>query len=302
MLLWMLLGGLVVLLSVRILMVRPRRHVEVLATTFGQDGSLGADGRGRYDQGTYYLNPQECLTQLQIESMLQGSRAYEPLILVKGKSCCMVITHPVGLSHMGDMACRIARETIFGLYQGDDETSPKDFLEQACFLAHRNINEQMYVSNSGCSVAVLHIERGKLHWASSGDVGIYLCTHEMRSLNRMDLYKHRLRERVLEKKLKEEAVVNNRLKNELTAYLGHENLRQVELSDMPVMLRPSDQLLVVSKEVYEAFSPLRMEGILRSILKPKEKMMALESAFACGSQGEERRGYRPVAVIACKFR
>jgi len=233
-----------------------------------------------------------------------GNKKNDPLVIQKEKECLIIVTDPVGAGRTGDLACLIAKEKIANQYATSiANISPADFLKKACFLAHRGISEQMNANSGGCSIALIYINKKQLSYASVGDIGIYLCEDELKLINQFDLYKYQLRGRVLERKMNEERLLNNRLRNELTAYLGHENLTKVNLNIEPLKLHKSNKLFIATKDVYDAITPLALEAIiLQSSSVFSNKIERLEMVYHEQKQAKEKRPSTASAVLISHFK
>jgi len=227
----------------------------------------------------------------------------EPLVIRKEKESLIVVTDPVGDRRIGESACQIAQEVITKHYlSGMANTAPAEFLKKACFLAHRGISEQMNANSGGCSIALVYINKKELSYVSVGDIGIYLCDDELEQVNQFDLYKHQLRGRVLERKLSEERLLSNRLRNELTAYLGHENLKKVNLSEQPIPLFRSDKLFIATRDVYGVITPLMLESIVLRRGRPGGKVQRLEKVYGDLRQAGEMGVSSACVVVVSHFK
>ena len=275
-----LISGVILLIFIRIYLAFPRRYFRILTTTFP-----------KYDYDDVSTVPE----------------LHEPLVLEGGHECFIVVTDPVGHPKTGESACILAQETIKEFYHNQEVgILPKEFLKQACFRAHRKISERINFTTGGCSIAMVYMDRNQLYWASSGNIGIYLCNKELEQLNQMDLYKYKLNECVLQRKIRTGEVLSNSLKNELTAYLGHENLRQIELCDDVLPLKRSDHLFIATKKVYETLSPLELENIIKKGVKGSEKIKRLQTAFwnqvKADLQARESVRGQMAAVLVSRFK
>ena len=232
-----------------------------------------------------------------------GNKSQEPLILEKEDECLVVVTDPVGAKRTGESTCIIAKQSITKYYETSHaHISPNDFLKKACFLAHRGINEQMNANSGGCSITLVYIKNKQLSYASVGDIGIYLCDEELTQLNPFDLYKYQLSSQVLERKISEESLLNNRFKNELTAYLGHENLKKVNVNVAPIHLAKSDQILIVTKDVYEIIPPIPMERVMLEKGKPEHKIEVLKKMYNEQKQANRAKASTASAVLMSHFK
>ena len=232
-----------------------------------------------------------------------GNKNEEPLVIQNEKECLIIVTDPVGAGRTGESACLIAREIISNQYATSvASVSPADFLKKACFLAHRGISEQLNANSGGCSIALVYVNKKQLNYASVGDIGIYLCGDELEQINQFDLYKHQLRGRVLERKISEERLLSNRLRNELIAYLGHENLKKVNLNSEPVRLFLGEKLLIATKDVYDAIAPLTLEAIVTQRSGVSGKVERLERVYHELKQAKEKKPSSACAVVVSGFR
>lgn len=232
-----------------------------------------------------------------------GEGGVEPLILQKEKECLVIVTDPIGDSRIGASACVIAKQIIEAFFETQTPSvSPHGFLKKACFLAHRGISEQMNANSGGCSIALIYLNGKQLNYASVGDVGIYVCDDELKRLNPLDLYKYQLRHRVLERKISEEQLTHNPLRNELTAYLGHEHLKKVNLNDNFMTVVKKDTLLIMTKAIYDVVAPLEVERILFSKGTPGQKMDLLAAIYHEQKPAHERKKLTASAVMMAQFK
>ena len=233
-----------------------------------------------------------------------ANEGHEPLIIKKGNDeALIIVVDPVGTAKIGQMACLIAKEVITNLYETSHaHIAPNDFLKKACFLAHRNISEKINANSGGCSIALIHIYNKQLNYASVGDIKIYLCNDELVPINELDLYKYQLRDQVLKQKINEERLLNHRLRNELTAYLGHENLKKVNLGKQEIHLDKYDKLLIATKDVYDAITPIELEKILFQKGQPNNHLIDLEQIYHEEKQANMKRLSTASAVIVSHFK
>ena len=209
-----------------------------------------------------------------------GNKNNEAVIIQKEQACLIMVTDPVGSLRTGESACLMAKQIITQCYEASHvPSSPTDFLKKACLLAHRGISEQMNANSGGCSLALVYIHQKQMSYASVGDIGIYLCDDELKQMNPFDLYKYQLRPQVLQGRISEDKLLNNRLRNELTAYLGHENLKKVNVSHQPIRLVKRDKLLIATQDVYDVLPPLKMEAILLEERQPTRWVALLEKCY-----------------------
>lgn len=226
-----------------------------------------------------------------------------PVIIKKDKACLIIVTDPVGIERIGTSACMIAKEFITKQFdQNDASINPTEFLKKACFLAHRGISEQMNANSGGCSIALVYINEKELNYASVGDIKIYLNDVELHQINQLDLYKYQLRNRVMEQKISERQLLNNYYRNELTAYLGHENLKKVNTSTKPLPLAKSYKILIATKAVYEAVTMLELEAIAMRKGKPNRKIEILEHIYDEQRQATPKRKPTASAVLVSDFK
>ena len=206
----------------------------------------------------------------------------------KNQEFLAFLTSAVGPTNVGEEACRLADERILDCFHKKEtfETGP-DFLKRCILDSHRLISEHGSSQSGGCSIALVYIKEGQLHWASSGDISIYLNRDKLMRLNQRDLYKFRLREKILSGQISEKRVFSNTLKNELTSYLGYENLKRFETSQRPVKLRKSDHLLLCSRQADEGLTQIEKERLLNQRKATDEKVT--DFCTRLKQQGDQHR-------------
>jgi len=228
---------------------------------------------------------------------------HEPLVIQKAKECLIIVTDPIGPARTGALACLIANQTISRFYEtSPTNCAPVEFLKKACFFAHRQISEQINANSGGCSLCLIYISNKQLLYASVGDIAIYLGDEQLQQINQFDLYKYQLRTKVLEQKISEKQLLNNRLKNELTAYLGHENLKKINLTTTPLALAKSDKLVIATKDVYQAVTPLELEAITLDKGTLSQKLAKLEKTYHEQKPATAKRQLTATAVLLANFK
>ncbi|MBL1230519.1 hypothetical protein IW492_14910 [Enterococcus sp. BWB1-3] len=183
-----------------------------------------------------------------------------------------ILTSGVGPVKVGEEACRIT-DTIISDYFSRKEAfeSEQDFIKRCLLDSHKKVSEHGNTQSGGCSIALVYVKNQHLYWASSGNISIYLNRERLMRLNQRDLYKFRLREKILDGQISEKRVISNTLRNELTSYLGFENLRRFESNQQPVKLRKRDQLFLCNQEFDTLFCQIEKESILNQRKPVAEK-------------------------------
>lgn len=198
---------------------------------------------------------------------------------VNQQESIVILTSGVGPEKIGNWACKVAEETIFELYDDKEPLErPIEFVRRAISECHRRIRNNNTSYSGGCSLALLYFVGKELYWGSSGNISIYVYHDIIRRINKGDLYKYRLRDRILSGQVSENRVLSNSLKNELTSFLGFENFRGFEYSEKPLLLTTKDKILLANFEFSEVFSAVEMEKILAqgtSIQKRSDNFLTL---------------------------
>lgn len=238
-------------------------------------------------------------TACTISLLKLGQEKIHPMIIQTIDECLIVVTDPIGTGKTGVVACAIANEIITAFAkEAKIYISPLDFLKKACFHAHRGISEKINANNGGCSIAIIYIYKRQMYYASVGDICIYSFKKELIRLNHLDIYAHKLIRPMLEGKIKESDINLNPLKNEVVAYLGHENLKKINLSEQSYKLKKREKILILTKEVHQTVSPICLE----KIMKKRKKSHLIEQNYQQNKQVKKRDESIPNGVLVSNFK
>ncbi|WP_086347950.1 hypothetical protein [Candidatus Enterococcus clewellii] len=209
------------------------------------------------------------------------------------------LTAGVGPTGVGDQSSQLAEKIILDFFEKKESfEAPQDFIKR-CFLeSHKKISEHSNAQSGGCSLGLVYITNQKLYWASSGNISIYLNREKLTRLNQRDLYKYRLREKILSGQISENRVQGNTLRNELTSYLGFENLKKIEMSQQAISLKRRDQLFLCNHQVDELLSQIEKEALLNQSKKLTEIVVDIQLSLQ-----KKHNKTEPVKFLAIeKFR
>lgn len=175
------------------------------------------------------------------------------------------LTSEVGPRRNRQIASTIARNIILERFdKKNDYEITLQFLKNCCLESHSAIIQQPTIQNGGCSVVIAFVKDKMLNWVSSGDISIYLYRNQLKRLNKRDLYRNFLREKILKQEISESKVFVNTLKDEITSYLGYENFKKVELNKNGIRLEKKDKVLLCTKEFEQTFSRIEIEKMISS--------------------------------------
>ncbi|GAB2022763.1 hypothetical protein RyT2_18370 [Pseudolactococcus yaeyamensis] len=190
------------------------------------------------------------------------------------------LTSGVGQKRVGELSCKLAEETVRDNFSALNVLeNPHDFLKRCCLESHRKISENINVQSGGCSIALIYIKDRQLFWVSSGNISIYLYDEKMTRLNKRDLYKYKLRDKILDGQISERRVLTNTLKNELTSYLGYENFRYLEGNKQSIKLNRYQKVVVCNKEIDDTISELSMEKVLDKSISTENKLEKFKTLY-----------------------
>ncbi len=139
---------------------------------------------------------------------------------------------------------------------------------------------QRFGGRSGSTLVMVHIQAGRLHWASVGDSAIFLrrgggvfqLDREHTCLNR--LYLQALAQPVIDKTAAERDPEAPRL----TSFIGIDRLTEVDLSLRPLLLQRGDALLLCSDGISGILAPPEIGEAMA--LPPEEGCALLEQMVA----------------------
>lgn len=175
-----------------------------------------------------------------------------------------VLSDGMGGLTAGAMASQAAALTMVSVFSGAPVAErPEQVLLRGCFEAQREVLKlQKEPGETGATLAAVIARDGRCSFLSVGDSRIYLCRgRALIQLTRDQNKRSRVERQIGLGRLPEESLTERGLEA-LSAYVGMENLSQVDRSSHPFALCPGDRILLVSDGVYGTLAEPEMAEAL----------------------------------------
>nr|AGS53136.1 hypothetical protein [uncultured bacterium contig00040] len=168
----------------------------------------------------------------------------------------------------GELASRTAIESIAeALREMDPSCNIPSYLISAAILANGAVGAIPSASGkrgeSGTTLTVAVITKGRLFWASVGDSRIYILRRgEIMAVTRDHSYSLELNEMVAKGRITAEAAATDPGRDALISYLGVEELELIDFNNNAFALEHGDIVLLCSDGLYRSLSDSDIAGLI----------------------------------------
>ena len=146
----------------------------------------------------------------------------------------------------------------------------EDFLKKEAIKADERVSglmdEYNNPLNAGTTVVSVILSEGMFHWMSVGDSRIYLLREKkLIKITRDHNYREKLKELFQKGKITREVFEKEccgKLADALTSYLGMGGIKEIDISQEPLRLKPNDQILLCSDGLYKSLSNEQIEAMM----------------------------------------
>lgn len=142
------------------------------------------------------------------------------------------------------------------------DTPEQILLRGCCFAQQEILRLRQETGETGATVAAVLVRDDRCSFLSVGDSRIYLCRgHTLIQLTRDQNRRSRVEKQIGLGRLPEESLTEHGLEA-LSAYIGMEDLNQVDRSSRSFAVCPGDRILLVSDGVYDTLTEAEMAEAL----------------------------------------
>lgn len=175
-----------------------------------------------------------------------------------------VIADGIGSANTGTVCAQIAVDTVLDRFEPYHELNdPIYFLKSAFGEANKRIQRTVGERRGGASVGAVFLSRSHLYYAVAGDIRIaVLRGEEIIPLSKgqtMDVLAAQAYE---EGKISRQDTLWSMEEKWIWNYLGQDGFHEIEICEQPILLKPGDKILLISKGIFEELSWSEMEDIL----------------------------------------
>lgn len=191
-----------------------------------------------------------------------------------------VIADGIGSANTGMVCAQVAVDTILDRFEPYHELNdPVYFFRTAFFEANRRIQRTIGERRGGASVGSVFLNRSHLYYAVAGDIRIALLRgDEIIPLSKgqtIDMLAAQAHE---EGKISRQDTLWSMEEKRLWNYLGQDGFHEIEVCDQPVLLKPRDKVLLMSKGIFEELSWREIEDVLIDAADSQELAERMVSA------------------------
>lgn len=216
----------------------------------------------------------------------------------QGGPVCCVLSDGAGGHGGGDVASRIAVETILHAYAENPARSPQDILRLIKLANAEVIREQSRADSQRDMRATLVLlsfdpDSGEAVWGHIGDSRLYLFRGGYLSARTKD---HSLVQSMIDAGFVDPAKLRTGPdRSVLIASLGGEDGFEPDVTETPAILNPGDAFILCSDGFWEHLTDRAMEAALQRVASPEQWLSSLEQiVLSAARPGQDN--YTAVAV------
>lgn len=175
-----------------------------------------------------------------------------------------VIADGIGSANTGKVCAQVAADAILDRYEPYCELNDPIYFFRTSFLEasqriHRTIGER----RGGASTGAVFINRSHLYYAVAGDIRVAVMRGgEMIPLSKGQTLDVLAAQAYEDGKISRQDTLWSMEEKKVWSYLGQDGFHEIEVCEKPVLLKPEDKVLLMSKGIFEELSWREIEDIL----------------------------------------
>lgn len=183
-----------------------------------------------------------------------------------------VIADGIGSANTGTVCAQVAVDTILDWYEPYQELSdPVYFFKTAFLEASRRIQRTIGERRGGASAGAVFLDHSFLYYAVAGDVRVaVLRGGEIIPLSKGQTLDVLAAQAYEDGKISRQDTLWSMEEKRVWNYLGQDGFHEIEVCEQPVLLKPGDKILLMSKGIFEELSWREIEDILIEPADPQE--------------------------------
>ena len=175
-----------------------------------------------------------------------------------------VIADGIGSANTGKVCAQVAADAILDRYEPYCELNDPVYFFRTSFLeANQRIQRTIGERRGGASTGAVFINRSHLYYAVAGDIRVAVMRGgEMIPLSKGQTLDVLAAQAYEDGKISRQDTLWSMEEKKVWSYLGQDGFHEIEVCEKPVLLKPEDKVLLMSKGIFEELSWREIEDIL----------------------------------------
>lgn len=175
-----------------------------------------------------------------------------------------VIADGIGNANTGAVCAQLAVDTLLDRYEPYHVlTNPEYFFKTSFYEANCRIQKTIGERRGGASLAAVFTDGVHMHYAVAGDIRIALFRGgELIPLSKGQTLNILAAEAYQDGKITRQEAIWSMEERRIWNYVGMDGFKEIEICEKPIFLRQGDQVLMLSKGIFEELSWSELEDIL----------------------------------------
>lgn len=176
-----------------------------------------------------------------------------------------VIADGIGSANTGKVCAQIAADTILDRFETYSQLkNPLYFFKTSFLEASRRIQRTIGERRGGASAAAVFLNHTHLYYAIAGDVRVALLRGgEIIPLSKGQTFDVLAAQAYENGKISKQDMLWSMSEKKIWNYLGQDGFHEIEVCVQPILLKPEDKILMLSKGIFEELSWREIEDILQ---------------------------------------
>ncbi len=189
-----------------------------------------------------------------------------------GAGIMAVLADGIGSANTGVVCAQVAVDTILDRFEPYHELNdPLYFFKTSFWEASQRIQRTIGERRGGASVGAAFLNCSHLYYAVAGDIRVAILRgEEIIPLSKGQTIDVLAAQAYEDGKISKQDTLWSMEEKRIWNYLGQDGFHEVEMCEQPVLLKPGDKALLMSKGIFEELSWREIEDILVSSGSPQE--------------------------------
>lgn len=203
-----------------------------------------------------------------------------------------VIADGIGSANTGKVCAQIAVDTILDRFESYSQLkNPLYFFKTSFLEASRRIQRTIGERRGGASAAAVFLNHTHLYYAIAGDVRVALLRGgEIIPLSKGQTFDVLAAQAYENGKLSKQDMLWSMSEKKIWNYLGQDGFHEIEVCVQPILLKPEDKILLISKGIFEELSWREIEDILQRKANAQELADAVIEAAEKKNSAQKDNG------------
>ncbi len=176
----------------------------------------------------------------------------------------LVLADGIGRENTGKVCAQLAADAVLDRFEPYHELHNPEYFFRTAFLdANSRIQKTIGERRGGASLAAVFSDGESIHYAMAGDIRIAMVRNgEIIPLSKGQTMDVLAVQAYREGRLSRQEAIWSMDQKRIWNYVGRDGFREIEICERPIRIKTGDQILMMSRGIFEELSWSEIEDIL----------------------------------------